>query len=292
MPTIRFPSCPAKRSLVLAIALVALGAGALCVADSLRAAARSKPEPPPRSVKAARPPALGSWVPDAQSAGSQSSGQHGPRTVHFDLLAKLLADDRRGDQGEWRRQLADPHAACRVETQPHPLLGHAAPDFTLCDHLGQPWRLGEQLAKGPVVVVFYLGYSCNACVHHLCELSADVERFRELGAQVVAISADPPELTQRRFDAYGALGFAVLSDPDHTVARQFGALRPADASQGAEESGPEQPLHGTFIIDRRGNLCWANRGETPLRCNLALLYETARLDGEPPLSEPREGLRP
>jgi peroxiredoxin len=172
------------------------------------------------------------------------------------------------------------------------LLSRAAPDFTLCDHLGRPWNLGEQLAQGPVVVVFYLGYSCNACVHHLCELSADVERFGDLGAQVVAISADPPELTRQRFDAYGALGFTVLSDPDHAVARQFGTLRPAAASQAGAESGPEQVLHGTFIVDRQGDVRWANCGEVPFRSDMALLYQLARLDGQPPRPEPVEARRP
>jgi peroxiredoxin len=30
-------------------------------------------------------------------------------------------------------------------------------DFELPDHLGRPWRLGEQLADGPVLLVFYRG---------------------------------------------------------------------------------------------------------------------------------------
>src|SRR5262245_5215575 len=50
------------------------------------------------------------------------------------------------------------------DSQPHPLLGKAAPEFTRSDADGHPWALKEATKKGPVVVVFYLGYYCNHCV--------------------------------------------------------------------------------------------------------------------------------
>ena len=237
----------------------------------------------------ARPPLQG---PTPASRSAQTRSQHGPRTVHFDLLAKLLADDRRSDTEQaWREQLTDPSAACRVETQPHLLLGRPAPDFTLNDYLGQPWNLAEQLARGPVLVVFYLGYSCNACVHHLVELDADLERFRELGAQVVAVSADPPELTRERFEQYGVLGFPVLADPGHKVAERFGTFRPAVVAPSGEEVEPEQLLHAAFIIDRQTGVFWTHRGDAPFRSSMALLYEINRLRSTS-LPEPVEGPPP
>jgi len=33
----------------------------------------------------------------------------------------------------------------------------SATDFELPDHQGRPWRLGEKLAGGPVLLVFYRG---------------------------------------------------------------------------------------------------------------------------------------
>jgi peroxiredoxin len=36
-------------------------------------------------------------------------------------------------------------------------VGGALPDFELPDHEGKSWRLSDQLARGPVVVVFYRG---------------------------------------------------------------------------------------------------------------------------------------
>ena len=159
-------------------------------------------------------------------------------------------------------------------------------DFTLSDHLGRPWHLAEHLARGPVVLVFYLGYSCNACVHNLCELNADLNRIRSFDAEVVAISGDLPEVTRERFNQFGSFGFTVLSDPDHAVARQYGTCQ----AEGSPQSDPEAPrlLHGTFILDRRGLVRWADCGELPFRDDMALLFELKHLADErssPPAAE-------
>jgi peroxiredoxin len=243
----------------IALAVLCLGVGAWV-------AARSKPLEADRPARAAPPPQL---------------RKHFTGKVHFDLLAKLLADDRRSAPGdEWLRELADPRSTFRVGTQAHPLLDHAAPDFTLGNHRGQPWRLQGQLGRGPVVLVFYIGYACNACVHDLFELNADLERFHSLGAEVVAVSGDTPGLTRQRFEQYGAFGFPVLSDPGHAVALSYGTFRPA------KETKPEELLHGTFLIGQDGKVHWVSCGDTPFRNNKALLHELARLANKLPQPEP------
>ncbi len=159
------------------------------------------------------------------------------------------------------------------------LVGHSAPDFTLCDSANRPWNLLEHAAQGPVVVVFYLGYSCNACVHNLCELNADLARFESLSGQVVAVSGDSPEMTRQRFAQFGAFRFPVLSDPDHAVARQYGVIRPAAAGEKAN-SELEEPVHGTFVVGRGCAVHWAHSGDAPFRNDMALLFEVARLGNE------------
>jgi peroxiredoxin len=237
-----------------ALAVVCLGAGAWLVAR-------------PKEPEVERP---------AQGAPPPQSSKHGGK-VHFDVLAKLLADDRRSAAKDgWWRELADPRVTLRVETQSHPLLHRAAPRFTLRDHRAQPWSLKKQLAQGPVVLVFYLGYACNACVHDLFELDADRERIHSLGAEVLAVSGDAPDLTRRRFEEYGAFGFPVLFDPGHGVAQFYGVFRPAKGSEG------EQLRHGTFLIGRDGQVHWVHTGDAPFRNNKALLYELARLGNKLP----------
>ena len=74
----------------------------------------------------------------------------------------------------------------------HPLVGKPAPDFAGTDVDGKPWELKEALKKGPVVVVFYLGYYCNHCVSQLFDANEDYKYFRELGAEVVAVDMNFP----------------------------------------------------------------------------------------------------
>lgn len=166
-----------------------------------------------------------------------------------------------------------------MPTQAHPLLGQPAPPFALPDHRQQVWKLEDLLAQGPVVVVFYYGYHCNHCVSQLFDLNEDLRYFRELGAEVVAISADPPELTAERFRQYGVFGFPVLADEGNRVAQRYDLYRPGrDGREGVL-------LHGTFVVDRSGTIVWANSGDLPFEDNRTLLKELARL-GRPGSASP------
>lgn len=159
------------------------------------------------------------------------------------------------------------------ETQPHPLLGQIAPDFELSDDQGSKTSLRGTLKDAPVVLVFYYGYHCNHCVGQLFGLNEDLRRFVEMGTQVVAISADPPELTAKRFAEYGRFDFPVLSDADNRVAETYGVYQPQT------EGKPEVKLHGTFVIDSDGTVLWCNSGNKPFLDNQTLLTVIARQHG-------------
>jgi peroxiredoxin len=171
--------------------------------------------------------------------------------------------------------LADPDSFL-VPPQDLPLLGKPAPDFLLPGHGRSPLKLAELVAKGPVVVVFYYGYHCNHCVGQLFALNDDLAKFRELGAEVVAISPDPPELTAKRYAQYGAFSFPVLSDKDNLVARAYGVYVPPMGDK------DEDILHGTFLVNREGIVFWAMTGDEPFTNNRTLLYELANSEGRLP----------
>lgn len=156
------------------------------------------------------------------------------------------------------------------QSQPHELLGKPASEFEIPDDRGKLVSLKSLLNEGPVVVVFYYGYHCNHCVGQLFGLNEDLHRFTELGTQVVAISADPVDLTAKRFAEYGRFDFPVLSDHDNRVAQQYGVFQPESAGQ------PELQLHGTFVIDSDGTVLWTNTGNKPFLDNQTLLTVIAR----------------
>lgn len=179
--------------------------------------------------------------------------------------------------GELQTLLADPSKPW-VPSETHPLSSQTAPAFSLPDVEGNSVSLESLLAKGPVVVVFYYGYSCNHCVAQLFGLNDDLKYFRELGATVVAIGPDSSELTRTKYAKYGAFGFPVLADEKRTVASRFGVFRPKTPNS------KEWEAHGTFVIDRTAVIRWVNTGDEPFTNNATLLAEIANVENRFPLN--------
>jgi peroxiredoxin Q/BCP len=159
-------------------------------------------------------------------------------------------------------------------TEEHPLIGQSAPDFTLVNTEDESVSLASFNREGPVVLVFYYGYSCSHCVAQLFALQKDLEYFHQLGAEIVAVSADSPEHTRERYAEYGSFTFPVLSDPEYAVSEEWGVyVRPTDEQQ-------EDLLHGTFVIDRDGTVIFANCGYQPFLDNQSLLHWLADQNSE------------
>jgi thioredoxin-dependent peroxiredoxin len=160
-----------------------------------------------------------------------------------------------------------------VPALPHPLLDEQAPDFQLADHNGRIHRLPDHLANGPVVLVFYYGYYCNHCVAQLFALQDDLAKFRELGAEILAVSPDLPEETAEKFGKYGKFTFPVLSDAGNKTAAAYSVFQEKSAAK------PQMQLHGTFVIDKEGIVRWCHYDSAPFTNNEALLVEVARVVG-------------
>jgi peroxiredoxin len=207
-----------------------------------------------------------------------TEGRHPAPARVRDDVARLIRDVRpEPPAGSLREVLAHPD---RIPSHHHPLLGRQAPDFKLDDLAGKAWNLRDLQADGPVVLVFY-HTSCSLCARGLFDADKDLPLFREVGARVAAVSADPPALTRRRFAPHGPFGFTVLSDPGNKVARAYEVFRRTADGQRAGRL-----LHGTFVIDRGGTVAWVNVGDAPFRRNPALLYQLARTEGRLPPGRP------
>lgn len=200
-------------------------------------------------------------------------GGHSRGIVQVNLMRQIIADRARAVPAE----PGDGDGHC-VSSQPHPRLGRLAPPFELKDSRGRTWKAREPIASEPTILVFYLGQTCMACVTHLVELDGAIARFRDRGARVLAISADPPEVSCKRLDRFGDFEVPLLSDPDHTTARAYGAWKPLPG--GDREDG--EPLHGTFVIDRDGRVRWAHVGERPFTDKETLVAEVDRLAAQSP----------
>ena len=159
-----------------------------------------------------------------------------------------------------------------IPSHRHALLGHQAPDFKLADPDGKVWSREQLNNDGPVVLIFYFGCRCESCARHLHEINRDLPLFHEVGARVVAISADPPDLTRQWLAQNEPVDFTLLSDPGNEVATAYQVFK----------GKPEFLRHGTFLLDRNGSVRWVNVADMPFRRNLALLDQLSNIEGQSP----------
>lgn len=98
-----------------------------------------------------------------------------------------------------------------------PDVGDIMPAFALPDSKGQVHKLGEILAKGPLVISFNRGHWCPYCTVELNALKQGLSRIAATGAQVVSIMPDMPEYIAKVADDIGG-AFPVLSDANNGYA--------------------------------------------------------------------------
>ncbi len=126
----------------------------------------------------------------------------------------------------------------------------------------------------PVVVIFYLGFGCLHCVEQLQAFAPEVEKFREMGIEVVSVSTDAPEKMREDLADYEAEGksftIRLVSDSSLEVFKKYRAY---DDFEG-------KPLHGTYLIDGEGKIRWQDIGYEPFTDVGFLLGEARRLLGK------------
>ena len=125
-------------------------------------------------------------------------------------------------------------------------VGDRAPDFTLAGTGGVMHSLSDY-AGSPVVLVFYPGDDTPVCTKQLNAYNDGLERFADLGAQVLAISAQDVD-SHDRFAGKHGFGFPLLADTDKAVASAYGTLGPIGF-----------PRRSVFIVDADGIVRYAHR---------------------------------
>jgi thioredoxin-dependent peroxiredoxin len=131
-------------------------------------------------------------------------------------------------------------------------VGDPAPDFTLAGTDGTPaghrdYTLSEFSGK-PVVLVFYPGDNTPVCTRQLNSYTADIDAFREVEAQVLAISPQSVESHDGFSRDQGGFAFPLLADVDKAVGKQYGILGPVGFYR-----------RSIFVIDTDGVVRHAHR---------------------------------
>jgi peroxiredoxin len=149
-------------------------------------------------------------------------------------------------------------------------MGDEAPDVTVQNEQGAPVRLRDHWTAGPLIVVFFRGGWCNYCNLHLRDWQRHYETLRQLGANLLAISPQPPDRSTASTKE-NPLPFPVLSDTELTAASAFGIAftLPPELVEYFAEIGTDIPvLNGnglwalpvpsTYVIDTQGFIRYAD----------------------------------
>ena len=102
--------------------------------------------------------------------------------------------------------------------------GDLVADFELLDDRGEPRRLSEFLAKGPVVLFFYPAAMTGGCTAESCHFRDLAAEFAKVGAQRVGISMDPVA-KQGQFTKMHGFDYPLLADVEGVVSKQYGVRR-------------------------------------------------------------------
>lgn len=147
--------------------------------------------------------------------------------------------------------------------------GDMAPDFKLPDAKGNQVALSMLLARGPVVLAFYRGGWCPYCNLQLRAYQRILPEIRNLGAQLVAVSPEPPDASLSTAEK-NALEFDVLSDVNATAAKAYRLLFDLSERLKAAYVGMDKdlsainadgqwhlPIPATYVIGQDGRIVLA-----------------------------------
>ena len=149
-----------------------------------------------------------------------------------------------------------------------------ATQWELTDGQGKQHTLADYAGR-PVIVIFYLGKGCAHCIEQLGTFAPKTDRFRKAGIDLIAISTDAVDglrETVQQNKTGSPFPFPLVSDASLNVFKQYRAY----------DDFEQQPLHGTFLIDRQGLVRWQDISYEPFTEAEFLLRESKRLLAQDP----------
>jgi peroxiredoxin len=125
--------------------------------------------------------------------------------------------------------------------------GDRAPDFTVETTEGEV-TLRQLLERGPLVLVFYSEDATPTCTAEVSAFRDDHGTLEQVGANVLAVSADDLDSHRRFAEQQGGFPFPLASDPDLALAHAYDVV----------SDGDKRSRRAVFVIDRDGTVREAN----------------------------------
>jgi len=144
-----------------------------------------------------------------------------------------------------------------AQSREDPFIGKKAAAFCLPDAEGTSICL-DRFGGRWVVLYFYPKDNTPGCTIEAMQFNAALEKFADLGAQVIGVSADSSESHQKFAEKHN-LSILLLSDTDHAVLKAYDSWKPKTMF-GREFLGIQRD---TFLIDPEGTIVAVWRNVSP-----------------------------
>lgn len=129
-------------------------------------------------------------------------------------------------------------------------VGSKAPDFSLKTKTAEGLKdvkLSDNFGKKSTVLLFFPLAFTGVCTKEMCEISAGINAYQSLGAEVYGISVDSP-FALEQWAIKEKITVPLLSDLDKKTAKDYGVLLDNLLGLGAVSG------RAAFVVDKSGNV--------------------------------------
>lgn len=149
-------------------------------------------------------------------------------------------------------------------------VGTKAPDFTLKSKspADVEVKLSNNFGQKNTVLLFFPLAFTGVCTAELCDVTAGLNAYKDMNADVIGISVDSP-FAQAAWAQKEKIGITLVSDLNKTTTKAYDVVFPMLAGVG------DTSARAAFVIDKSGVVQYAEQTPTPKDLpNFAKIKET------------------
>ena len=143
-------------------------------------------------------------------------------------------------------------------------VGDKAPDFELTTKAAdgpKKIKLSDNAGKKNTVLLFFPMAFTGVCTKEMCEVSAGLNQYSSLNADVLGISGDNP-FAQAAWAEKEKIAVSLLADYEHKVAQTYGVAYSSFLPEKNLGMGGV-PKRSAFVVDKQGVIRYAESSDDP-----------------------------
>ncbi|PWU17106.1 MAG: peroxiredoxin [Verrucomicrobia bacterium] len=135
-------------------------------------------------------------------------------------------------------------------------VGTKAPDFALKSSKMTDVKLSNNFGKKNTVLLFFPAAFTGVCTKEMCDITAGLNAYSGLNADVIAVSVDTP-FAQDAWAQKEKIGITLASDLNKDTIKKYDVVFPMLAGVG------DTAARAAFVIDKNGIVQYSEQTPTP-----------------------------